>query len=56
MSTAERKSLEFLETSYIQNVKDVYLAVEYSFGRSTKKLHSWQGKVQFIIVSFFFAK
>ena len=44
MSTAERKSLEFLETGKIQNVKDVYVALEYYFGKSTKKDAQLAGK------------
>ena len=37
MSSAEIEMLEFTESGYIHTVKDVYLALEYYFGRSEKK-------------------
>merc|ERR1712086_986341 len=37
MSTAERKKLEFTDTGFIENVKDVFEALDYYFGQSTKK-------------------
>jgi len=44
MSTAESKKLEFTDTGYIENVQDVFKALEYYFGRSTKKDSQLAGK------------
>ena len=44
MSTAERKKLEFTDTGYIENVKDVFKALDYYFGQSTKKDSQLAGK------------
>ena len=37
MSTTERKKLEFTDTGYIENVSDVFKALDCHFGRSEKK-------------------
>ena len=37
MSTAEREKLEFTESGYIHDVRDVYHALHYHFGESKKK-------------------
>jgi len=44
MSTAERKRLEFTDTGFIENVKDVFKALDYYFGQSTKKDSRLAGK------------
>ena len=44
MSTAQRKKLEFTDTGYIENVRDVFKALDYYFGQSVKKDSQLAGK------------